>query len=112
MTNLNDLAAKLATKAAEAHDSGDAMRFSQATNNITNAAITLDTINRNTPPYETDVKTMVDRFLTWKLPEDFYPDGGVTFDRGSPHEAKREPVGTNLLTATQAEAMIRHILGH
>jgi hypothetical protein len=46
---------------------------------------------------------MVDRFLSWKLPEDFAPDGGVCFEGGG-------PIGTNLFTATQAEAMIRHLL--
>ena len=56
------------------------------------------------------VKHMVNRFLQWKL-----PDGGVSFDRepfnkGTPYERKHEPVGTNLLTATQAEDMIRHLL--
>lgn len=48
------------------------------------------------------VKRAVDRFLCWKLPEDFAPDGGISFDR-SGH--KYEPVGTNLLTAEQAKQM-------
>src|SRR4051812_45812237 len=52
-----------------------------------------------------DIKAMVDRFLSWRLPEDFNPDGGVTFD------PFRIPTGTNLFTAVQAEAMIRHMLG-
>lgn len=60
------------------------------------------------------VKTMVDRFLQWKLPESFSPDGGVSFEplgnKGTPHEYRREPVGTNLLDATQAEAMVRHMI--
>lgn len=115
MTDFNDLAAKLAEKAAAAHDSQDAMRFSQAATNITNAAITLDAINRNTPSAaDVSIKTMVGRFLAWKLPADFSPDGGISFERissaGTQYEHAREPVGTNLLTATQAEAMIRHLL--
>jgi hypothetical protein len=60
------------------------------------------------------VKHMVDRFLQWKLPADFRPDNGVEFDpigsKGTLYEYTREPVGTNLLTATQAEAMVRHML--
>lgn len=60
------------------------------------------------------IKHMVDRFLSWKLPDDFQPDGGVVFAKtihfGSAHEHTFEPVGTNLLTATQAEAMVRYML--
>jgi len=60
------------------------------------------------------VKRAVDRFLRWELPADFMPDNGITFEpiacRGGPFEFVRKPVGTNLLTAQQAEAMIRHIL--
>lgn len=52
------------------------------------------------------IKHMVDRFLSWRLPEDFGPDAGISFDRGLLHE----PVGTNLFTATQAEAMVRYML--
>ena len=60
------------------------------------------------------IKRAVDRFLRWGLPEDFMPDGGISFDcvgsRGTPFAFRRKPVGTNLLTAQQAESMIRHIL--
>lgn len=63
---------------------------------------------------ESQIKHMVDRFLMWKLPKEFAPDGGISFDpiasRGTPHEFRREPVGTNLLTATQADAMVRYML--
>lgn len=59
------------------------------------------------------IKHMVDRFLGWKLPEAFCPDAGISFkplrNEGTPYEAKQEPVGTNLFTAEQAEAMIRYI---
>lgn len=64
---------------------------------------------------DNDVKRMVDRFLQWKLPADFAPDGGISFkaafNEHTPHPMRHEPVGTNLLNATQAEEMIRHILG-
>lgn len=60
------------------------------------------------------IKQMVSRFLAWRLPEDFSPDGGIsfkaTFNENTPHPMKAEPTGTNLFTATQAEAMIRHML--
>lgn len=63
---------------------------------------------------EAQIKHMVERFLMWKLPSDFWPDGGVSFDpiasKGTPHEFRLEPVGTNLLTFTQAEAMVRHMI--
>lgn len=63
---------------------------------------------------EEQVKYMVDRFLSWELPENFSPDGGVSFQRigneGTPHEYIRQPVGTNLLDATQANAMIRYMI--
>jgi hypothetical protein len=59
------------------------------------------------------IKHMVNRFLSWRLPDTFRPDGGVTFtptgNTGTPHEYRHEPSGTNLLDADQAEAMIRHV---
>ena len=52
---------------------------------------------------------MVDRFLAWELPKDFTPDGGVTYSSlGCP---SGRPVGTNLLTAIQAKAMLEHVAG-
>ena len=56
------------------------------------------------------IKHMVNRFLAWKLPPDFHPDAGIRF--ASIYEPSRPgwPIGTNLLTANQAEAMIRHLL--
>jgi hypothetical protein len=57
---------------------------------------------------------MVDRFLGWRLPDNFHPDGGISFvptgNAGTPHEYTRNPVGTNLLDATQAEEMIRYLI--
>lgn len=65
------------------------------------------------------IKHMVERFLSWKLPEDFKPDGGITFtpefnveymaSLGKP-PSRHEPTGTNLLDYRQAEAMVRHIV--
>jgi hypothetical protein len=58
------------------------------------------------------INKMVDRFLNWTLPDDFAPDCGITFTKppnliGDPHVW---PVGTNLLTAQQARAMVAHML--
>ena len=58
---------------------------------------------------------VVDRFLQWKLPENFNPDNGISFDpiinKGHMFESRREPVGTNLLDYTQALNMVEAILG-
>lgn len=51
---------------------------------------------------------MVNRFLTWSLPRDFSPDCGIAFNPPTPTSW---PVGTNLLTATQARQMLEHVLG-
>ncbi len=61
------------------------------------------------------VKHMVERFLRWRLPENFNPDCGITFkaiyNEHSPFgPSKAEPVGTNLFDYIQAEAMVRHML--
>jgi hypothetical protein len=65
------------------------------------------------------IKHMVNRFLGWRLPENFQPDAGISFKpeynieynaaRGKP-PARHEPSGTNLLDATQAEAMVRYMI--
>jgi hypothetical protein len=66
---------------------------------------------------EPDIDAMVNRFLCWPLPKDFYPDAGISFDRmvnGKPREDQGPawwPVGTNLFTAEQARAMLLHVLG-
>lgn len=61
------------------------------------------------------IKEMVRRFLSWKLPADFAPDAGISFkaefNEHTAHPMRHEPVGTNLFSAVQAEAMIRHMLG-
>lgn len=60
------------------------------------------------------VKHMVDRFLAWKLPENFNPDAGISFkpefNEQTAHPTRHQPTGTNLFDARQAEAMIRHML--
>ncbi|MEI9428681.1 hypothetical protein [Mesorhizobium sp. Cs1299R1N3] len=60
------------------------------------------------------IKHMVDRFLAWKLPENFNPDAGISFkaafNENTAHPMRHEPSGTNLFDASQAEAMVRHML--
>lgn len=60
------------------------------------------------------IKHMVNRFLGWKLPENFHPDAGISFEPrfniGTPYEMKHNPSGTNLFDADQAEAMVRYML--
>lgn len=50
----------------------------------------------------------VDRFLSWRLPDTFAPDGAIQFHR--PERPLDWPVGTNLLDAEQARAMFAHAL--
>jgi len=61
------------------------------------------------------IQMMVYRFLSWKLPPDFNPDAGISFNaeynENTPYPMKHEPIGTNLFTAEQAEQMIRYMLG-
>lgn len=47
------------------------------------------------------IDELVNRFLTWPVPADVYPDG-------TPGQPGR--TGTNLLTAPQAKAMLEHVL--
>lgn len=62
------------------------------------------------------IDKMVDRFLGWKLPKDFYPDAGISFKPSQPYEGDKYgndsywPIGTNLFTAEQAREMIKHML--
>lgn len=53
------------------------------------------------------IEEMVNRFLGWRLPEDFYPDCGISYKKLSPTS---HPIGTNLFSATQAKAMIEYIM--
>lgn len=59
------------------------------------------------------VKGMVDRFLQWELPKDFYPDAGISFSKYSGDDVsgiKNKPIGTNLFHAGQAKEMIEFML--
>lgn len=74
------------------------------------------------PPHpitDDQIKHMVNRFLGWRIPDDFHPDAGISFQpeynveytakQGKP-PCRHEPVGTNLLDATQADAMVRYMI--
>ena len=54
------------------------------------------------------IKHLVGRFLRWHLPAEFRPDAGISFQHTHPNHPW--PSGTNLLDATQAEAMVRHMV--
>ena len=57
------------------------------------------------------IKHMVDRFLGWRLPENFNPDAGISYTRPNyAPSVDATPTGTNLFDAQQAEAMVRHML--
>jgi hypothetical protein len=65
------------------------------------------------------IKHMVSRFLGWRLPENFRPDGGITFKAEHSEEymaslgkppMRHQPNGTNLFDAQQAEQMVRHMI--
>ena len=60
---------------------------------------------------EAQIKYMAERFLGWKLPADFNPDGGITAKR--PNYGPNviwELSGTNLFDYTQALGMVRHMV--
>lgn len=52
-----------------------------------------------------DIDALVNRFLTWPLPDDVCADSCASV-QGYPGRG-----GTNLLTAAQAKAMLQHVLG-
>ena len=61
------------------------------------------------------IKQITNRFLGWKLPEDFSPDAGISFksdfNENTKYPMKHKPVGTNLFNYSQAENMVKYILG-
>jgi hypothetical protein len=62
---------------------------------------------------DAQIKRMAERFLSWKLPDDFMPDAGISFKPYSPLQTPGSPhwpVGTNLFNAQQAEEMVRHMV--
>lgn len=57
------------------------------------------------------IKHMVNRFLSWQLPQNFSPDNGISYRRPNySSSVDATPSGTNLFDAIQAEAMVRHMI--
>ena len=60
------------------------------------------------------IEYMVQRFLGWRLPENFNPDAGISFkpyfNEHTDHPMKSEPTGTNLFDYGQAKEMIRYLV--
>jgi len=61
--------------------------------------------DRPVQPSQSVIKAAVDKFLGWKLPQDFHPDCGISFT-----PVTLPPIGTNLFTAEQAKAMFEYCL--
>ena len=59
----------------------------------------------STPDTTRVTPTMIVRFLSWQLPNDFSPDNGISFSAGA-----HWPSGTNLFNAHQVEMMLEHVL--
>lgn len=49
------------------------------------------------------------RFLSWKLPAPWHPDGGIKFTPDDQHP-EIYPTGTNLFDATQTDAMVHYLV--
>lgn len=63
------------------------------------------------PPTDAQIRQMAERFLAWPLPEDFFPDNGISVKR--PNYAPNvhwQPTGTNLFSYAQAETMVRFMV--
>lgn len=60
------------------------------------------------------ISHMADRFCGWPIPENWQPDGGVSYERfgnkGTEREFRRATSGTNLFSKQQAEEMISYML--
>lgn len=59
------------------------------------------------------IKHLVDRFLGWRLPDSFNPDGGISFKKTFNDNllpTKHEPRGTNLFDAEQADVMVSYMV--
>jgi creatinine amidohydrolase/Fe(II)-dependent formamide hydrolase-like protein len=59
------------------------------------------------------IEHMTQRFLSWRLPENFNPDDGVSFtpvaNEGTSYEHRHQPTGTNLFSYEQARQMVLHM---
>ena len=105
----------LAAKARGTKLPHEAMQFAQAALNLAHTDAVLEATRREnaaappsrgaSPATPIDIEHMVSQFLAWKLPKDFAPDAGISFNEGA-----LWPSGTNLLHAGQARELIEHLL--
>lgn len=62
------------------------------------------------------IERVADRFLGWKLPDNFNPDCGITFKKQHDYIHPEfgaqiyNPIGTNLFSLDQARAMIEYCI--
>ncbi len=68
------------------------------------------TIKLSKVKYEEILDKMVSSFLAWKLPENFVPDGGISFNKTFSIDHNVWPIGTNLFAADQAKDMFKECL--
>jgi hypothetical protein len=106
MTDKSNEITALIDRAAKAHDSCDALRFSQAACNAANAMCSLHTAQGMDQgrTVAIDIKALTDRFLAWRLPQSVCSDTCV-----SDQDYKLPRSGTNLLTADEAKQMLEYL---
>lgn len=60
------------------------------------------------------IKYMAEKFLGWRLPENFNPDAGIKFEPEfnlyGGGVGRHQPTGTNLFDYTQVVEMVRHMV--
>ena len=98
-------------RAAENRESRD--EASVLHGEVHDAAFTYVTEVRREQLNDDQIKYMADRFLGWRLPENFSPDAGISFTAkytSGGYPMKHEPTGTNLFDADQAEEMVRYMI--
>lgn len=60
------------------------------------------------------IKHLTERFLGWRLPDNFNPDAGIGFtpdyNVGTSYPGRHQPTGTNLFDYNQAKAMVQYMV--
>jgi len=87
-----------------AHESADPV---DAISELDAAAIVASVPGEQEP---VDIEKAVSRFLGWKLPATFSPDGGASFKPPYPPDSPHRPTGTNLFNADEARQMLEYVL--
>lgn len=88
-----------------------AMRLANKRGIKSTDALTIVAAYRNAlkpQPEQVTIQHMVNRFLAWALPKDFYPDNYISFDGDK--AVGNWPTGTNLFTAEQASSMFSYCM--